>query len=100
MKTSFVKIGIFQQFVSLQEYRKKIKLNGWLEAFLDFSEQSIKSEYEKGEKKPNAKMKKYKDNFDERLVEGYETQTTLEKLDMYIRQMKYIKDVLSHVFVE
>lgn len=54
------KISIFQEYIRLEEERAKMGLKGHLDAFLDYSEFCIRSDYDKGGSKPNTKAKKRK----------------------------------------
>lgn len=56
------KISIYQEFLRMVDQRADLIIKGNLEAFLDYAEYSIKSEFDKGGKK-NIKHKKRKDQF-------------------------------------
>lgn len=74
------------------EIRNTLNIKGNTELFLDYAEYSIKSEVDKGGKK-SIKHKKRKDQFKERFLEAYSSQTISEKLEEYIRIVKYLKDL-------
>ena len=86
------KITLYQEFLKMVDVRNSIVYKGSLEAFLDYSEYCIKAEFDKGGKK-NIKHKKRKDQFQERFLEAYHSQTIVEKLEEYIRIITYLQDL-------